>query len=169
MKEKSGTVFYSVIQSPIGELMLVGGGECLAGVYFCGCKHTPAARDCWTFDAENAVFKEAEIQLNEYFAGRRNRFSLPLRLNGTDFQKKIWSEIARIPYGETLSYSALAERAGAPRAIRAAGTSTGRNPLSIVIPCHRVMGKNGSMCGFAGGLQRKQRLLELERSFVNGA
>ena len=87
---------------------------------------------------------------------------MPLRLAGTDFQRRVWGEIARIPYGETVSYSALAERAGAPLAVRAAGTSTGRNPAAIVVPCHRVMGKNGDLCGFGGGLERKRYLLKLE-------
>src|SRR5262249_49580642 len=87
-----------------------------------------------------------------------------LRPTGTDFQEKIWQQIARIPYGKTISYSELAKRAGAPEAVRAAGTSTGRNPVAILIPCHRVVGKNGSMGGFAGGLERKHHLLELESS-----
>ena len=96
--------------------------------------------------------------------GKGKSFSVPLRLSGTDFQKRVWREIALIPYGETLSYSELAKRAGAPHAVRAAGRSTGRNPVSIIIPCHRVVGKNGNMCGFAGGLEKKRHLLELESS-----
>src|ERR1051325_2484980 len=108
------------------------------------------------------VLREAAKQLREYFAGKRKSFSLPLRLAGTDFQRRVWGEIARIPYGETVSYSALAQRAGAPLAVRAAGTSTGRNPAAIVVPCHRVMGKNGDLCGFGGGLERKRYLLKLE-------
>jgi methylated-DNA-[protein]-cysteine S-methyltransferase len=104
----------------------------------------------------------AAKQLEGYFARKRQRFSVPLRLVGTDFQQAVWRQIARIPYGETITYGDLAERAGAPRAIRAAGANTGRNPISIIIPCHRVVAKNGGMCGFAGGLETKRGLLDLE-------
>ena len=155
---------HSIIQSPIGELMLVADTSALTGLYFVGCGHIPAASNRWTPDATHPVLRDATSQLQEYFAGRRKTFSLPLRLAGTDFQQKIWRQIASIPYGETISYSALAKQAGAPEAIRAAGTTTGRNPIGIIIPCHRVVGKNGSMCGFAGGLERKRYLLELENS-----
>src|SRR5258706_10603321 len=153
---------YSIFESPAGNLMLVADGSALTGVYFVGRDHMPAARSGWTPNGQHPVLQEAEKQLREYFMGKRKSFSVPLRLAGTDFQKRVWREIALIPYGETLSYSELAKRAGAPRAVRAAGTSTGRNPVSIIIPCHRVVGKNGSMCGFAGGLDKKRHLLELE-------
>ena len=154
--------YYSIIQSPVGDLMLAADASALIGLYFVGCDHIPGASKRWTRDARHPVLREAAKQLREYFAVRRKSFSLPLRLAGTDFQRRVWEEIARIPYGETVSYSALAQRAGAPLAVRAAGTSTGRNPVAIVVPCHRVMGKNGGLCGFAGGLERKRHLLELE-------
>ena len=111
---------------------------------------------------EHPVIRQAVKQLGEYFAGKRRSFSLPLRLAGTDFQERVWHQIALVPYGKTISYTELAKRTGAPEAVRAAGTTTGRNPVSIIVPCHRIVGKNGSMCGFAGGLKRKQFLLELE-------
>jgi O-6-methylguanine DNA methyltransferase len=100
--------------------------------------------------------------LEEYLEGERTSFSVPISYNGTDFQNKIWKQIARIPFGATVTYSELAKKAGAPAAIRAAGTATGRNPLSIIVPCHRVVGKNGGMGGYAGGLDRKKSLLKIE-------
>lgn len=153
---------YSIMKSPIDDLMLVADASTLTGVYFAGCDHIPAASNRWTLNAQHPVLLLAAEQLQEYFAGKREDFSLPLRLDGTDFQEKVWREIALIPYGETITYGDLAKRAGAPEAIRAAGTSTGRNPVSIIVPCHRVMGKNGAMRGYAGGLERKRYLLELE-------
>jgi len=163
MTTKESTVNeYSIISSPIGDLMLVADTSALVGLYFVGCDHLPAASDRWQINAKNPVLQQATKQLQEYFAGKRETFSVPLRLVGTLFQEKIWREIARIPYGKTTSYSELATRAGSPQATRAAGTSTGRNPVAIIIPCHRVIGKNGGICGFAGGLERKRHLLALE-------
>lgn len=155
---------YSIIPSPIDDLILVADAAALTGLYFVGCNHIPAASNRWTLNAQHPVLRQAASQLQEYFAGKRTEFSLPLRLAGTAFQQRIWREIALIPYGETINYGDLAKRAGAPQAMRAAGTTTGRNPASIIVPCHRVVGKNGSLCGFAGGLERKRHLLELENS-----
>src|ERR1017187_1342677 len=156
--------YYSLINSPIGDLMLVADASTLTGLYFVGCNHIPAASKGWALNAQLPVLRQAAKQLQEYFTGTRDNFSVPLRIAGTDFQEKIWREIAIIPYGETISYSDLAKRAGEPEAIRAAGTNTGRNPVAIIIPCHRVVGKNGGMGGFAGGLERKRLLLKLENS-----
>ena len=158
--------FYSNIKSPLGELVLVTDDAALTGLYFAGCDHVPVERERWTLKAQHPVLQQTSKQLEQYFSGKRTSFSLPVRLIGTNFQKRVWTQIARIPFGQTISYTQLAKRAGAPQAIRAAGTTTGRNPVSIIIPCHRIVGKNGSMCGFAGGLERKQHLLELERSNV---
>jgi methylated-DNA-[protein]-cysteine S-methyltransferase len=155
---------YSIIKSPLDDLMLVVDDSALTGLYFVGSDHIPAPSNRWTLDAQHPVLEQAAKQLQEYFTGKRKSFSVPLRLAGTDFQRKVWREIALIPYGETINYSDLAQRAGAPQAVRAAGTATGRNPVSIIVPCHRVMGKNGDMCGFGGGLERKRYLLELENS-----
>ena len=163
-RETNSAKCYCVIQSPVGRLMLAAENDALTGVYFAGCEHIPAASKDWKFNPQHSILKQAAQQLGEYFAGKREAFSLPLRLDGTDFQKRVWQEIARIPYGGTLSYSKLAKRAGAPEAIRAASSATGRNPVSIVIPCHRVVGKNGSLCGFAGGLDKKRQLLGLEHA-----
>jgi len=153
---------YSIIQSPVGSLMLLADDSVLMGLYFAETAPPQLPRQDWTENAQHPVLQRAAKQLKEYFKKKRTSFSLPLAFKGTNFQRNIWREIARIPYGKTISYSELAERAGAPRAVRAAGTSTGRNPLAIIIPCHRVVGKDGSMCGFGGGLERKQFLLELE-------
>ena len=160
---KNSVKYYSIIESPVNDLMLVADDSALTGLYFAGCDHIPVASQHWTPNARHPVLKQTAKQLQEYFARKRTSFSLPLRLTGTNFQEKVWRQIALIPCGKTISYSDLAKRAGASQAIRAAGTATGRNPLSIVIPCHRVMGKNGSLRGFAGGLAKKQQLLELEK------
>lgn len=156
--------YYAIIKSPLGELLPVADAAALTGLYFAGCQHIPAASKQWQRHDAHPILRLAEKQLQEYFAGKREKFSLPLRLTGTDFQENVWRQIALIPYGETISYSDLASRAGKPGAIRAAGTSTGRNPISIIVPCHRVVGKNGSLHGFAGGLERKRQLLRLENS-----
>lgn len=155
---------YSMLKSEIGNLMLVTDGSALTGLYFAGCEHVPTVSKHWKRNDQHPLLQMVAGQLEEYFAGKRTKFSVPLRLTGTEFQEKIWREIARIPFGETITYSELAKRAGASHAIRATGTTTGRNPISIIVPCHRVVGKDGAMCGFAGGLDRKQHLLTLENA-----
>ena len=135
----------------------------ITGVYFEGATHAPTIDAGWrAADAREAPFAQCVRQLGEFFAGKRRAFELPLAPRGTPFQQRVWREIARIPYGETISYSALAERAGSPGSARAAGAATGRNPLSIVVPCHRVVGGSGALTGYAGGLDRKLELLTLE-------
>jgi methylated-DNA-[protein]-cysteine S-methyltransferase len=157
---------YCILKQPLGDLLLVANETELIGLYFDGRPHVPAARGAWTFDPRHPVLREAQQQLAEFFVGKRTRFSLPLHFAGTAFQERVWREIARIPYGKTMSYSELARRAGNPRAIRAAGMNTGLNPLSIVIPCHRVIGKDGTITGYAGGLQWKRHLLNLEKQHL---
>lgn len=155
---------YSILKtSRQGDLLLVANPTELIGLYFVGCAHVPAQRTDWVLDPQHPVLKQAREQLQDYFKGTRTSFSLPLHLKGTAFQERVWREIARIPFGQTITYSELAKRAGVPDAIRAAGTATGKNPLGIIIPCHRVVGKNGSFGGYAGGLDRKRHLLELEQ------
>ena len=155
---------YSIISSPMDDLILAADASALTGVYFVGRDHIPGTSKKWTLASQHPVIQKASMQLQEYFACTRETFSVPLRPTGTAFQERVWREISLIPYGKTIHYSDLAERAGSPYAIRAAGTSTGRNPISIIIPCHRVVGKNGQLCGFAGGLERKRHLLEFEKS-----
>jgi len=159
---------YCILKQPLGDLLLVANETELIGLYFDGRTHVPAARSTWTCDLQHPVLRQAQKQLQEFFAGKRIRFSLPLKFSGTQFQERVWREIARIPLGETISYSELARRAGNPRAIRAAGMNTGLNPLGIVIPCHRVIGKDGSITGYAGGLEWKRHLLNLEKKQVPG-
>ena len=135
----------------------------LTGLYFVGARHAPEVAPDWRRrPSSEAPFAQCARQLAEYFAGARRSFELPLAPRGTAFQQRVWREIARIPFGETISYATLAERAGAPGAARAAGAATGRNPLSLIVPCHRVLGGRGALTGYAGGLDRKSRLLALE-------
>ncbi len=157
------TSYFILKTAVVGDLLLMASEAHLAGIYFADCAHAPVVRRDWVEDRRQGVIERAVGQLREYLEGERTSFSLPLGVEGTEFQRETWRQIARIPFGETMTYSRLAEKAGAATAIRAAGTATGRNPLSIVVPCHRVVGKNGGLGGYAGGLERKMRLLELER------
>ena len=120
--------------------------------------------DAVQVETSEGILKECTQQLNEYFHGKRIEFSLPLAPKGTDFQKIVWSELQRIPIGKTVTYMDMAKRLGDPKVIRAAGTANGKNPIAIIIPCHRVIGSDGSLTGYAGGLKRKQWLLEHESS-----
>jgi methylated-DNA-[protein]-cysteine S-methyltransferase len=156
---------YSILKTPVGDLMLVANKSELVGIYFSDCRHVPAGQKNWTRDEQHPVLKKAGKELTEYLDGKRSTFSFPPSAYGTDFQKRVWREIAKIPFGKTISYSDLAKRAGSPNAIRAVGTATGRNPLGIMVPCHRVLEKNNGLGGYAGGLKRKQYLLELEKKF----
>jgi methylated-DNA-[protein]-cysteine S-methyltransferase len=146
----------------LGELLLVATPSHLVGVYFSNQHNGPKLSADWKRDPAHPILKQAGRELNEYLAGKRATFSVPLAFDGTEFQCEIWKQIARIPFGRTISYAELARRAGAPKATRAAGTATGRNPLGIIIPCHRVVGKDGGMGGYAGGLNRKKSLLKIE-------
>jgi len=157
------TTSYSTLKTPLGDLLLVANDTGLTGLYFDECSHVPKTRADWKHDPKHPVLTKATEQLQEYFAGKRSEFSVPLQFNGTDFQQRVWQQIARISFGKTISYSELAKRAGKPNAIRAAGTNTGRNPLAIFIPCHRVLTKDGGIGGFAGGLEWKRYLLGLEK------
>jgi methylated-DNA-[protein]-cysteine S-methyltransferase len=158
---------YCILKQPLSDLLLVANETELIGLYFDGGTHVPAGRSTWRFDSQHPVLRQVQKQLKEFFAAKRIRFSLPLKFSGTRFQERVWREIALIPFGETISYSELAHRAGNPRAIRAAGMNTGLNPLGIVIPCHRVIGKDGSITGYAGGLEWKRHLLNLEKRTCN--
>ncbi len=151
---------YTWFDSPIGPLLLAGSREGLNCLSFSGGRHAVAVDPGWT---ENHSFFDGTIrQLREYFAGERRTFSLTLRPEGTDFQRAVWTELQKIPYGETISYKQLADRIGSPKAVRAVGAANGANPIPIIIPCHRVIGNDGSLTGFGGGLPLKKRLLELE-------
>lgn len=151
---------YCYMDTPVGDLLLAGTGQGLAVIGFQGGKKRRGPLPDWRRD--DRPFAEARSQLNEYFAGRRQKFDLALRPEGTEFQLVVLAELQKIPYGETVSYRDIAERLGKPKAVRAVGAANGHNPLPIVIPCHRVIGSNGELTGFGGGLPTKQALLRLE-------
>lgn len=155
---------YKLMDSPVGRLTLVGSDDGLAAVLW---ENDRPARVRLTIDAEDdrhPILVEAERQLREYFEGRRTSFALPLDPAGTAFQQKVWQALLTIPFGETRSYAQVARQVGNPTAVRAVGAANGRNPLSIVAPCHRVIGSNGALTGFAGGLETKKYLLSMENS-----
>ncbi len=155
------TIRCRTIDSPVGPITLAGDGDTLTNLRMVDQTHEPDGRDGWVRD-DHAFAKAAE-QLDEYFAGERTEFDLPLRLDGTEFQQAVWAALLEIPYGETWSYGELAEHIGRPAAFRAVGLANGRNPIGIIVPCHRVIGASGSLVGYGGGLDRKQQLLGLER------
>lgn len=155
------TVHTTTIDSPIGPLFLAAGGDGLRAIEFRNNRHPVRRGDDW-HEGDNAILREAHRQLSEYFARRRRTFDLPLAPEGTPFQRRVWTTLATIPYGQTISYAELAARVGRPGAARAVGAANGRNPLPIVLPCHRVIGADGSLTGFGGGLPAKRFLLELE-------
>ncbi|GAA2260022.1 methylated-DNA--[protein]-cysteine S-methyltransferase [Streptomyces indiaensis] len=152
---------HTVTDSPYGPLTLVADDGVLCGLYMTDQRHRPPEESFGTRD--DTLFAEAEEQLKAYFAGELKEFTVPLRLNGTPFQRRVWDELRRIPYGETRTYGRLADALGTPAASRAVGLANGRNPIGIIVPCHRVIGANGSLTGYGGGLDRKQRLLDFER------
>jgi len=151
---------HTVIDSPYGPLTLVAEAGTLCGLYMSDQRHRPPEETFGTPDA--TAFAEAEDQLRAYFAGELKEFTLELTLNGTPFQRSVWDQLRKIPYGETRSYGELAEALGNPSASRAVGLANGRNPIGIIVPCHRVVGANGGLTGYGGGLTRKRRLLDLE-------
>jgi methylated-DNA-[protein]-cysteine S-methyltransferase len=152
---------YDQFETPQGTLLVTATDKGLAGVYFKGQKHLPKKRE-WRRDARHPVLRQARRELLEYFAGKRKRFDVALDPHGTPFQRSVWRSIAKVAFGRTITYGELAQRAGHPGSARAAGAATGRNPLGIIVPCHRIVGANGSLTGYAGGLARKRALLELE-------
>jgi methylated-DNA-[protein]-cysteine S-methyltransferase len=159
--EMGGPVFYSQMPSPVGELMLVATDEGLCGVYMQKQMYWDGLQPDWRRDDKR--LREARAQLRGYFAEELRQFELPLAPEGTEFQRTVWAELRNIPYGETISYGELAGRIGRPNASRAVGLANGRNPLSIIVPCHRVVGSDGSLTGYGGGLARKRWLLDHER------
>ncbi len=152
---------FSEMPSPVGNLLFVMRDGALAAVYLEGQKGALEPGPGWIRDdASLAPFRR---QFEEYFAGRRQNFDLPLGAVGTPFQQRVWAELVRIPFGKTITYGELATRVGNPAAMRAVGAANGRNPLSIIVPCHRVVGSKGDLTGYAGGLDRKRWLLDFER------
>ena len=171
-------IYLTYFDSPLGTLLLTSDGAALTGLYMnehkngldipllAGGKGSINTR--YPIPDDDALpFEEARKQLTEYFAGARTTFALPFDAAGTDFQKRVWEELTKIPYGVTISYGELADRIGNPKASRAVGLANGHNPLSIIVPCHRVIGANGTLTGYGGGMERKKALLDFEAEVIN--
>ena len=154
---------YKLIDSPVGELKLVASDKGLVAILWENDSPRRVRLSELVEDEHHPVLVETERQLEEYFAGKRKAFSVALDMRGTRFQKDVWEALLAIPFGETRSYGQLANQLGNPRATRAVGAANGRNPVSIIVPCHRVIGSSGKLTGFAGGLDAKARLLGLEK------
>jgi methylated-DNA-[protein]-cysteine S-methyltransferase len=153
-------MIYTTVDSPIGELLLTGDGEALHGLWMQDGRRPVTPRPDGQRSA--TAFGQARTQLSEYFAGRRTSFDVPLVLHGPDFHLRVWNALRRIPYGETISYGELARRVGVPSAARAVGAANGCNPIAVIVPCHRVIGADGRLTGYGGGLENKRTLLDLE-------
>jgi methylated-DNA-[protein]-cysteine S-methyltransferase len=155
---------HTVMDSPVGPLTLVAADGVLCGLYMDGQRHLPTAE---TFgQRDDIVLTDAVGQVEEYFAGQRTQFDVPMAFAGTPFQQLVWNALRTIPYGQTVSYGLMARQIGRPAASRAVGLANGRNPISIIVPCHRVVGSTGQLTGYGGGLERKQFLLALEQGAV---
>jgi methylated-DNA-[protein]-cysteine S-methyltransferase len=159
-----GGVLYTSLDSPLGELLALGDGRSLSGLYMQEGRKRMRIAEGWEPRAD--AFVHVERQLGEYFAGERTRFELPLSVRGTAFQLRVWRALLDIGYGETTSYGELARRIGAPAAPRAVGLANGSNPISVIVPCHRVIGADGTLTGYGGGIERKRLLLDLEAGAI---
>ena len=156
------TLTYDVIQSPIGRLILASDGVALVGVWMANASPTDAT---WSrHKGDDDILAQTREELDEYFDGRRRTFDVPLAPNGTDFQRSVWTALTKIPFGTTVSYGDLARQLGKEAAVRAVGAANGRNPIPVIVPCHRVIGSDGSLTGFGGGLPRKKWLLQHEKA-----
>jgi methylated-DNA-[protein]-cysteine S-methyltransferase len=153
---------YTYIDSPLGRILLVSDGCALTGLYFQGQKYQAVPPDDRADEPFAAPFAQVRAELAQYFAGKGGRFELPLAPAGTPFQTRVWKALSTIPSGITVTYAELARSLGLPRSVRAVAAAVGRNPISVLIPCHRVIGSDGSLTGYAGGLARKRALLALE-------
>lgn len=158
------TVYYTHLESPIQQLMLTSDGEALTGLRMIEHRHAPEMTSEWKCNDKARPFAEAKRQLAAYFNGELTEFDLPLHLLGTEFQRIVWQELQSIPFGTTLSYSEMARRIGNPNGSRAVGAANGRNPISIIIPCHRLIGSTGKLTDYGGGLERKDWLLRHENN-----
>lgn len=147
-------------QTPMGVITIQANDHGLLGVWFE--LHTTKPDDLGILDEQHPLLQQAMLEFDEYFAGKRTQFSLPLAAQGTEFQQQVWKALTTIPYGETWSYQDLANKINNPKAVRAVGLANGKNPISIIVPCHRVIGKNGKLTGYAGGVAKKAALLKLE-------
>nr|WP_137937722.1 methylated-DNA--[protein]-cysteine S-methyltransferase [Chitinivorax sp. B] len=155
---------YSTFDSPLGPMLAVVDDAALCGLYFVGQRYFPDVDETWQHQPDFPLLQQVKAQLDEYFEGNRTVFDVPFKPHGTLFQQRVWQALLAIPAGQTRSYAQLAIQLNLPNGARAVGAAVGRNPISVMIPCHRVVGSNGSLTGYAGGLPRKQHLLGLERS-----
>ena len=153
---------FDFYESPMGRMLIVATDRGLSGLYFVDQKYYREVGRDWLRGDHHKIVGETARELTEYFAGARKEFDIILTAEGTPFQASIWKAISSVKYGESITYTELARRAGHPGAVRAAGTATGRNPITIIVPCHRIVGSDGSLTGYAGGLDRKRALRELE-------
>jgi len=161
-------IYYTHCESPILPLLLTSDGSNLTGLYMTPHKYGPevdATRE-WVKDNTARPFAETKAQMSAYFAGELTEFDLPMSPEGTDFQRQVWIELLNIPYGTTCSYGEMAQRIGNPKGSRAVGLANGKNPISIIVPCHRVIGANGKLTGYGGGLERKEALLKFETAVL---
>ncbi len=163
--DRTANLRYSVTASPLGAILLIGGQEGLRGLHFAGHEHAPKVGGDWVRD--DAALRSAARQLEEYFDGSRSAFDIALDLRGTTFQKQVWEALLGIPWGTTRTYGEVAAAIGRPGAFRAVGAAIGSNPVSVVVPCHRVVGSNGALVGYGWGLDRKRWLLEHEGAELN--
>jgi methylated-DNA-[protein]-cysteine S-methyltransferase len=154
--------YYTTVESPIGKLLLRANDDALLGIDFEG--HYAGIEADWRKCSNHPVLRKAASQLDEYFAGKRRAFDLPLAPKGTPFQRRVWKTLEGIPYARTQSYGEIARTVGSPKAVRAVGAANGANPIPIIVPCHRVIGANGTLTGYGGGLWRKEKLLALEQA-----
>jgi methylated-DNA-[protein]-cysteine S-methyltransferase len=160
----TNTNCYCYLESPLGQIFVQGDGEFVTGIFMPNHKLWTGPDASWKqSDASFGVVRE---QLAEYFAGTRQQFDVPLKVDGTPFQQRVWQELVRIPFATTITYGQLAQRVGMPTGSRAVGNANGRNPISIIVPCHRVIGANGKLTGYAGGVEKKEWLLDWERGAV---
>ena len=150
------------MKSKIGPLYLVASGKALEGIFFTK-QNVPMSASLKTSEAETKILARSVQELEEYFSGKRKKFSVTLNAEGTPFQKRVWRELRKIPYGQTCSYKDIARRIKNPKAVRAVGSANGKNPHCVVVPCHRVIAADGSIGGYAGGLSMKKKLLQLEQ------
>jgi methylated-DNA-[protein]-cysteine S-methyltransferase len=153
------TVYYTLVETPCGCLVVAGDGNAISRISFAAGDSVPV-----DWKRSDRALARARRQLAEYFAGKRRRFDLKLATGGTDFQRRVWREVGRVPYGATITYRQLATRIGQPQAVRAVGAANGQNPIPIVIGCHRIVGSDGTLRGYGGGLDVKRFLLELEKT-----
>ncbi|MBY6195697.1 methylated-DNA--[protein]-cysteine S-methyltransferase [Vibrio hangzhouensis] len=152
--------YYLITSSPLGDVTIQASDDGVLGLWFE--QHTTLPEELGQLSPEHPILVRAQQQLAAYFAGKSRSFDLPLAAQGTAFQKQVWKALCEIPYGEVISYQELADRIGNPKAVRAVGAANGKNPISVVVPCHRVIGKSGKLTGYAGGVERKRQLLKLE-------